>query len=111
MQDDMPMFMTPIQLHSYGDFQKIARSATAVLYRPEYFDSPFLDDKKRVRAVTIYAVGVRLSEVLLTFKYVVDYNEVCNEVPLCEDPMVNINEFMDDLLRSIGMTPQSGNEF
>ncbi len=112
MHDDVPMFMTPILLHSYEDFQKFAQNATAVLYCPEYCSSPFIDDKKKIRTVTLYAVGVMMSKVLLTFKYVLDPQDTCDDILVCEDSdiMASINEFMARLMSSTKQGTDNKNE-
>lgn len=72
MNNEQNAFTPPVKLDNYSDFKGIANEAAVVVYSPEYYQGPFTDEPKRLRRVTLTAVGVRRNNVLLTFKYVID---------------------------------------
>jgi hypothetical protein len=71
---ERPVALPPLILERFDDFKKYASQASVVAYAPEYIKSPFLDDQKRVRRVTLYAVGVIIDGLPHTFKYVLEYS-------------------------------------
>ena len=70
------VILPPVVLESYEEFCDMARGATVLTYNPEYLRSPFLDDMKRLRRVTLYAVGVMMNKIPMTFKYVLNYYDL-----------------------------------
>jgi len=68
-------FVPPVSLECYEDFEEFAKNAAVVTYSTEYFQSPFKSDKKRLRRVTLSAIGVKLDEIPLTFTYTIDYSD------------------------------------
>ena len=78
------VFIPPVQLNSLSDFRNIANEAAVIVYSPEYFQGPFLDDQKRLRRLTLTAVGVERKGLPLTFRYVLDdvrdIDRVANEI-------------------------------
>ena len=71
-------FIQPVILENYDDFRKYAMQAAVVTYRPEYYRGPFMDDRKRIKRVTLAAIGVRLRDLPLSFKLVIDYTDLCD---------------------------------
>ncbi|MHA1577180.1 MAG: hypothetical protein ACTSU3_07450, partial [Candidatus Thorarchaeota archaeon] len=71
-------FIPPVVLENYDDFKEYAMQAAIVTYRPEYYRGPFMDDRKRIRRVTLAAIGVRLRGLPLSFKLVIDYSDLCD---------------------------------
>jgi hypothetical protein len=61
-----------VQLTKLSDFQDVANEAALIVYSPEYFQGPFLDDHKRLRRITLTAVGVERKGIPLSFRYVLD---------------------------------------
>lgn len=76
MDNETPVFIPPVLLSNYQEFRKFAKDAALIVYSPEYFHTPFFGDAKRLRRVTLSAIGVRMKGVALTFKYVLDYNDL-----------------------------------
>ena len=70
------VIIPPILLEDYEDFLQYANKAILVTYDVEYFNGPFLDDVKKIRRLTLHALGVHLENVPFTFKFVMDYNSV-----------------------------------
>lgn len=75
MTETSPVYVPPVRLESFTEFMRIARDAAVVVFSPEYVQSPFLDDERRLRRLTVAAVGVKRKDVPLTFKYVVDHEQ------------------------------------
>ena len=71
-------FIQPVILENYDDFREYAMQAAIVTYRPEYYRGPFMDDRKRIKRVTLAAIGVRLRDLPLSFKLVIDYTDLCD---------------------------------
>ncbi len=76
MKNESSTLIPPVVLENYADFKGFAQDAAVVVYSPEFFPSPFLDDQKRLRRLTLTALGVQIRGMALTFKYVFDYNEL-----------------------------------
>jgi hypothetical protein len=72
VSDEQNVFIPPVQLNSLSDFKEIANGAAVIVYSPEYFQGPFMDDHKRLRRLTLTAVGVEKKGLPLTFRYVLD---------------------------------------
>ena len=72
MTTEQNVFIPPVQLTKLSDFQDAANEAALIAYSPEYFQGPFLDDHKRLRRLTLTAVGVERKGIPLTFRYVLD---------------------------------------
>ncbi len=66
------VFIPPVQLNSLSDFKDVANEAAVVVYSPEYYQGPFMDDHKKLRRLTLTAVGVEKKGLPLTFRYVLD---------------------------------------
>ncbi len=58
MNTEQNVFIPPVQLSSLSDFKDVANEAAIIVYSPEYFQGPFMDDQKRLRRLTLTAVGV-----------------------------------------------------
>ena len=71
-------FIPPVILDNYEDFRNFAAQDAIVTYRPEYFRGPFLDDRKRIRRVILAAIGVKLRDIPLSFKFVIEYDDLCD---------------------------------
>ncbi|MHA1965273.1 MAG: hypothetical protein ACXACG_17965 [Candidatus Thorarchaeota archaeon] len=72
MSNEQNVFIPPVHLSSLSDFKDIAIEAAVIVYSPEYFQGPFMDDHKRIRRLTLTAVGVEKKGLPLTFRYVLD---------------------------------------
>lgn len=72
MSDEQTVFIPPVQLESLEDFKDVAREAAVIVFNPEFFRGPFTDDDKKIRRLTLSAVGVLRNGVPLTFRYVLD---------------------------------------
>lgn len=72
MNTEQNVFIPPVRLDSYTDFRKIANEAAVVVYSPQYYQGPFIDEPKRLCRLTLTAVGVRRNSVPLTFTYIID---------------------------------------
>jgi hypothetical protein len=84
MTNEQTVFIPPVQLDSYSDFRSIINEAAMVVYSPEYFLSPFMDEPKQIRRLTLSAVGVLRNGLPLTFRYILedvrDLDRVANEI-------------------------------
>ena len=76
MNDETSAFIQPVMLDNYEDFRNFAAQAAIVTYMPDYFRGPFLDDRKRIRRVTLAAIGVKLKDIPLSFKFVIEYDDL-----------------------------------
>ena len=92
------MLLPPVVLDNYDDFRKYAKESALVTYEPEYFNSPFLDDKPMLRRVTFYAIGVKVRDLPLTFKYVLDYTEIHNKAKTWNTQTEELDKMMTKLL-------------
>jgi len=72
MSDEQTVFIPPVQLDSLTDFKEVADEAAVIVYSPEHFQGPFTDDNKKIRRITLSAVGVLRNGLPLTFRYVLD---------------------------------------
>lgn len=92
---ERPVMVPPVVLESYDEFRNIAKSAAVITYHPEYLISPFLDDKKRLRKVTLHAIGVMMNGIPMTFKLTLNYDE------LPEDLVNDVDLVMSSILSDI----------
>ncbi len=72
MSNEQNVFIPPVVLETYSDFQGVVDEAALIVYSPEFYQGPFLDEPKRLRRVTFTALGVQRKGISLTFKYVLD---------------------------------------
>ncbi|MFW9809363.1 MAG: hypothetical protein ACFFE6_08290 [Candidatus Thorarchaeota archaeon] len=72
MSDEQTVFIPPVHLDNLDDFKEVASEAAVIVYNPEFFHGPFTDDEKRIRRLTLSAVGVLRNGVPLTFRFVLD---------------------------------------
>lgn len=72
MSDEQTVFIPPVHLESLDAFKEVASEAAVIVYNLEYFQGPFTDDEKRIRRLTLSAVGVLRNSIPLTFRYVMD---------------------------------------
>ena len=72
MRNEQNVIIPPVQLSSLSDFNEVANEAAVIVFSPEYYQGPFLDDNKRLRRLTLTAVGVERKGLPLTFRYVLD---------------------------------------
>ena len=102
MSEARPVFIPPVVLERYEDFKEYARSAALVTYDPDYFVSPFLDDRKRLRRVTLYAIGVRVKGVPLTFKYAIDLDSLQDKDKSWNEQADEIDKLISGIVASLG---------
>jgi hypothetical protein len=102
VNNEQNVYIPPVQLNTLSDFKDIACLAAVVVYSPEYFQGPFMDDHKRLRRLTLTAVGVRKNGLPLTFRYVLDdvrdIDRIASEI--LEDLEVSSNVVQGSLERS-----------
>ena len=72
VNNEQNVFIPPVELTSLTDFREMANEAAVIVYSPEYYQGPFLDDHKRLRRLTLTAVGVEKKGLPLTFRFVLD---------------------------------------
>ncbi|TFG06378.1 hypothetical protein EU522_01675 [Candidatus Thorarchaeota archaeon] len=87
----------PVVLEDYADFKGFAKNAAVVVYSPEFFASPFLNDRKRLRRLTLTALGVQVEEVMFTFKYVFDHGEL----DIHEDTTTASDDLLSEIIRGL----------
>ena len=101
MNEEKPTTLPSIVLENYEDFRKFAAEAALVTFKQEYFHSPFLDDEKRLRRITLHAVGVKRNGLSLTFKYTFDYDCIYDPSLSREDQINQANQFMSQLVAGL----------
>lgn len=101
LKNEQSGFIPPVTLESLDDFKEYAKQAALVLYKPEYFQSPFMDDKKRVSRVTLTAVGIVVKDVPLTFKHVLDYEAFSDPTKNWEEQTAQADRFLTDLVATL----------
>jgi len=102
MSNENPAIVPPVLLETYEDFVTFASNAALVMYYPEYFHSPFLDDQKRLRRMTLTALGVKMNGVALTFKYVLTHDDLCDSSGTWEEQTAQANQAMEDIMSKLG---------
>ncbi|MFW9846255.1 MAG: hypothetical protein ACFFD6_05885 [Candidatus Thorarchaeota archaeon] len=98
MSNENPAITPPVVLESYEDFEVYAKKAALVTYSPEYFHSPFLEDEKRLRRITLTALGVMMNGVSFTFKHVMNYYDICDSTKSWDIQTREIDQFLNDML-------------
>jgi hypothetical protein len=72
MSDEQTAYIPPVLLENLGDFKDVADEAAVIVYNPEYYRGPFIDDEPRMRRLTLSAIGVLRNGIPLTFRYIID---------------------------------------
>ncbi len=98
MNDETGAFIPPVKLDNYEDFKNFASQAAVVTYKPEYFRGPFLDDRKRIRRVTLAAIGVKLRDVPLSFIFVIEYDDLCDLSKPWEEQASEVDLRIEELI-------------
>lgn len=93
-----PVILPPIIMDDYEEFTKLAKNASLITYDLNYFRSPFLDEKPRVKRVTLWAIGVPVNGLPMTMKFSMDYTEVMDRSRTWSE---QTNEIEKTLLRLI----------
>ncbi len=101
MSNEKTAFLPPVVIDDYSDFELLAKGAAVVVYSPEYFHSPFLDDQKRLRRVTLTALGVIMNGIALTFKHVLDYSDLLDSSKDWDDQTKEIDRVMTEIMTSL----------
>lgn len=57
-----------IEIYDLKEFLEYAKTAPLVIYDPDFFSSPFIDERK-IRCVNCYAVGVQFQRLSVILKY------------------------------------------
>ena len=96
-------YAPPITLDDLSDFRNVARDAAVVTYRPEYFNGPFMDDGGRLRRITLYAAGVVVNGVVLSFKHVIEFDPPCGSVIDRDAGVTDRESLLDEIVRSLGL--------
>lgn len=73
-----PVYIPPIVLENVEDFKEFARNAKLIVYNIERFSGPFKDSNDLIRRIHLYAIGVPVRGMPLTFEIVVSWNDVAN---------------------------------
>lgn len=98
MNDEIGAFIPPVTLDNYDDFRNFATQAAIVTYKPEYFRGPFLDDRKRIRRVILSAIGVKLRDIPLSFKFVIEYDDLCDLSKPWEEQASEVDQRIGELI-------------
>ncbi|MEM4735539.1 MAG: hypothetical protein QXS20_07460 [Candidatus Thorarchaeota archaeon] len=105
MSLEKPICIGPVTVDDYSQFRDMARRAALIVYRPEYFKTPFRDDARRLKRVTVAAVGVRVNGIPMTFRYVLSYEDMIDpSVPL-RDQSDDISKRLLDIVSEIESSP------
>ena len=57
-----------IEIYDLKEFMKYAKTAPLAIYDPEFFTSPFIDERK-IRCVNCYAIGVKFQGLSVILMY------------------------------------------
>ncbi|MFX0107591.1 MAG: hypothetical protein ACFE7R_04845 [Candidatus Hodarchaeota archaeon] len=101
MNQETPVFAPPVVLDNYEDFESFAKRAAVIVYTPEYFQSPFLEDQKKLRRVTLAALGVRVNGVALTFKHVLDYRELIDRTKDWDEQTSEVDKLISQAIQDL----------
>ncbi|MCK5240705.1 MAG: hypothetical protein KAR33_14210, partial [Candidatus Thorarchaeota archaeon] len=93
--------VSPVILDRYEDFEDYARKAALVMYRPEYYRGPFLDDPGRIRRVTFTAVGVQLNGVVLNFIYTLSHEDMYDSSLGWEEQAPEIDKKINEMVEKL----------
>ncbi|MHA1906970.1 MAG: hypothetical protein ACW98Y_06725 [Candidatus Thorarchaeota archaeon] len=91
-------------LDRYEDFENYAQQAAVVMYRPEFYRGPFLDDPGRIRRVTFTAVGVQVNGVILNFTYTLSHEDMYNPSLGWEDQALEIDRKISEMVTALQST-------
>jgi len=94
----------PVILDRYEDFEDYAQQAAIVMYRPDYYRGPFLDDPGRIRRVTFTAVGVRVNGVLLNFTYTLSHEDMYDPSLGWEEQALEIDRKISEMVAALQST-------
>ena len=94
-------FIPPVILENYDDFREYAMQAAVVTYKPEYYRGPFMDDRKRIKRVTLAAIGVRLRDLPISFKLVIDYSDLCDLSKPCEEQASEVDRAISKIIADL----------
>jgi hypothetical protein len=94
----------PVILDRYEDFEDYAQRAALVMYRPEYYRGPFLDDPGRIRRVTFTAVGVQVNGVLLNFTYSLSHEDMYDASLGWEEQALEIDRTISEMVTTLQST-------
>ncbi|MHA1638276.1 MAG: hypothetical protein ACTSUB_09720 [Candidatus Thorarchaeota archaeon] len=98
MNDETGAFIPPVILDDYEDFRNFAVQAAIVTYSLDYFRGPFLDDRKRIRRITLAAIGVKLKDVPLSFKFVIEYDDLWDSSRPWEEQVSVVDLRIEELI-------------
>jgi hypothetical protein len=73
--------LPPVEIHNYQQFLAYARDAAIVTFEPVYYVAPFESDvigepAQWLRALRIYAIGVKLNGSLMTMMHRIEFLSV-----------------------------------
>ncbi|TFG07579.1 hypothetical protein EU538_08590 [Candidatus Thorarchaeota archaeon] len=101
MSNSETIYVPPVVVEDYDEFIDAANRAAVVLYDPEYFQSPFLDDQKRIRRVTLTAIGVEVKGLPLTFKHILDYQDLLDPSKSWEEVVSDIDSYLREGIQTL----------
>ncbi|MHA2424958.1 MAG: hypothetical protein ACXAEF_09240 [Candidatus Thorarchaeota archaeon] len=94
----------PVILDRYEDFEGYAGKAAIVMYRPELYKGPFLDDPGRIRRVTFTAVGVQVNGVFLNFTYTLSHEDMYDPSLGWEEQALEIDRKITEMITALQST-------
>ncbi|UCE10848.1 MAG: hypothetical protein JSW61_02665 [Candidatus Thorarchaeota archaeon] len=110
-----PVLVPPIELYDYDEFRELARRAAILTYYPDYFVSPFMDEQKKMKRLTLHAVGVIVNGLPMTFRFVVNGDDLLDTSKTWADQTDEVDRFLSGVVEELereGMlvrgTPESG---
>ncbi|MFW9907444.1 MAG: hypothetical protein ACFFEF_02615 [Candidatus Thorarchaeota archaeon] len=95
-------YQTPsVILDRYEDFEEYAKQAALVIYRPDIYRGPFLDDPGRVRRVTFTAVGVRVNDIVMNFTFALSYEDISDSAQTWEEQSKVLEQRVADMVATL----------
>ena len=85
-----------IEIFDLNEFKKYAKKASLVIYNPEFFSSPFINEKK-IKSITCYLIGVRFRNLFSILKYQKTWK---NSAIRCDNEHKNPKDAIDSSMRT-----------
>ena len=95
------VYIPPIVLENIEDFKEYARNAKIIVYNIERFSGPFKDSNDLIRRIHLYAVGVPVRGLPLTFQIEVSWNDLANPNMPWHEQSSFIEESFETILQEV----------
>ena len=111
-------YIPPVEIHDYRQFLAYAREAVIVTFEPVYYVAPFESDvigepAQWLRALRIYAIGVKLNGSFMTMMHriefppvALDYEEGIFDCVASEERLTNIVRELETEFHAVPGAPE-----